>query len=98
MIREIDGGSSHLSQNSTVAHFGLGTATTVDSVIVTWIGGKKQIFTNQKANVKLTIVETVEEKSLSLTRVALILGGSLILLLLYKPIKRILVKSEEQSV
>jgi enediyne biosynthesis protein E4 len=96
MMREIDGGSSHLSQNSTVAHFGLGTATTVDSVIVTWIGGKKQIFANQKANVKLTIVETVEEKSLSLTRVALILGGSLILLLLYKPIKRIFVKSKEQ--
>lgn len=98
MMREIDGGSSHLSQNSTVAHFGLGTAITVDSVIVTWIGGKKQFFTNQKANVKLTIVETVEEKSMSLTRVALILGGSLILLLLYKTIKRILVKSKEQSV
>ena len=98
MMREIDGGSSHLSQNSTVAHFGLGTAITVDSVIVTWIGGKKQIFTNQKANVKLTIVETVEGKSMSLTRVALILGGSLILLLLYKTIKRILVKSKEQRV
>lgn len=97
-MREIDGGTSHLSQNSTIAHFGLGSATTVDSVIVTWIGGKKQIFTNQKANAKLTIVEVGEEKSLSLTRVALILGGSLILLLLYKPFKKLLFKSKAQSI
>ncbi len=59
MIREIDGGgSSHLSQNSTIAHFGLGEATTVDSVIVTWSGGKRQVLTSQTANQLLTITET----------------------------------------
>ncbi len=57
MIREIDGGSSHLSQNSTIAHFGLGTATVVDSLIVTWVGGKQQILTQQNVNSLLTIVE-----------------------------------------
>ncbi len=58
MIREIDGGgSSHLSQNSTIAHFGLGTSTRVDSVIVTWVGGKKQLVLNQKVNQLLLIKE-----------------------------------------
>lgn len=58
MMREIDGGmSSHLSQNSTTAHFGLGTATTVDSVIVTWSGGKRQVLTGQAVNQMLKIKE-----------------------------------------
>ncbi|MES2517425.1 MAG: CRTAC1 family protein [Bacteroidota bacterium] len=58
MIREIDGGSSsYISQNSTIAHFGLGNATVVDSVIITWTGGNKQILLNQKVNSQLTITE-----------------------------------------
>lgn len=61
MIREIDGGSSHLSQNSTIAHFGLGSATKLDSVIVTWVGGKRQILTNQNVNTLLVITETPSE-------------------------------------
>ncbi len=64
MIREIDGGSSHLSQNSTIAHFGLGTATAIDSVIVTWTGGKKQILTNQPVNKLITIIEVPGEKEI----------------------------------
>lgn len=63
MIREIDGGgSSHLSQNSTIAHFGLGNAVKVDSVIVTWIGNKKQILVAQEVNQLLTITEETGEK------------------------------------
>ncbi len=57
MIREIEGGSSFISQNSTIAHFGLGAATVVDSVIVTWLGGKEQVLTNQGVNQLLTVVE-----------------------------------------
>ncbi|MBO0939551.1 VCBS repeat-containing protein [Fibrella sp. HMF5335] len=58
MIREIDGGaSSHISQSSTIAHFGLGAATVVDSIIVTWTGGNRQVLTNQKINALLTITE-----------------------------------------
>lgn len=56
-IREIDGGSSHSSQNSTIAHFGLGNAKMVDTVRVTWVGGKEQIIVHQKANQLLNIVE-----------------------------------------
>ncbi|MCW5516451.1 CRTAC1 family protein [Muriicola sp. Z0-33] len=64
MIREIDGGgSSHLSQNSTIAHFGLGTAKQVDSVIVTWIGGKQQLLLNQNANQLITINEIPDKPS-----------------------------------
>lgn len=59
MVREIDGGnSSHLSHNSTVAHFGLGDLETVDKVIVTWVGGKEQVVEAQKANQLLTITES----------------------------------------
>jgi hypothetical protein len=58
MMREIDGGgSSHISQNSTTAHFGLGAATTVDSVIVTWAGGKQQVLVGQGVNQLLVIKE-----------------------------------------
>ena len=62
MIREIDGGSSHLSQNSTIAHFGLGSATVVDSIIVTWLGGQRQILTKQPVNTMLTILQSESEE------------------------------------
>ncbi len=63
MLREIDGGgSSHLSQNSTIAHFGVGEATKVDAIIVTWIGGKEQILENQDVNQLLVIEEIPDEE------------------------------------
>lgn len=58
MIREIDGGSSHSSQNSVIAHFGLGNNVIADTVRVTWIGGKQQTLVKQKANQVITITET----------------------------------------
>ncbi|WP_321826252.1 CRTAC1 family protein [Maribacter dokdonensis] len=62
-IREIDGGgSSHISQNSVIAHVGLGTTTKIDSVKVNWSGGNTQIITNIKANQLLEIVETAQPK------------------------------------
>lgn len=63
MVREIDGGgSSHLSQNSTIAHFGLAAASLVDSVIITWVGGKRQVLTDVKANQMITVTEFREQK------------------------------------
>lgn len=56
-IREIDGGSGHISQNTRIAHFGLANATQVDSIIVTWLGGHQQILLNQPANQLLHIQE-----------------------------------------
>lgn len=57
MIREIEGGSGHESQSSRIAHFGLGNASIVDTLIVKWIGRSKQIFTNISVNRRLKIVE-----------------------------------------
>ncbi len=66
MIREIDGGgSSHISQNSTIAHFGLGAVTIVDSIIIKWTGGKQQILTNQKINRFIIITESQNRSALT---------------------------------
>jgi hypothetical protein len=56
-IREIDGGSSHLSQNSTIAHFGLADYTQIDTIEVRWPGGKKDFRYNVPANQQLFIKE-----------------------------------------
>lgn len=59
MIREIDGGgSSHLSQNSSIAHFGLGSADAIDSLTVIWPGGHEQLLTDLPINTLLTITES----------------------------------------
>lgn len=60
LIREIEGGSSHLSQNTTIAHFGLGESDQVESVTVKWLGGKTQILENVEANQHIVIVEEGE--------------------------------------
>ena len=56
-IREIAAGSSQMGQNMLEAHFGLGTARTVDSVTVVWPSGKVKRLTDVPANQRLTIVE-----------------------------------------
>jgi len=64
MIREIDGGgSSHISQNSVIAHFGLGKAEKIDKITVYWSGGNKQVITGAGINQLLTITEIPVEKS-----------------------------------
>ena len=64
MIREIDGGgSSHLSQNSVIAHFGLGNVSKIDKITVYWTGGNKQTITNITVNQKITITEIPQKKS-----------------------------------
>ncbi|MEE9373390.1 MAG: FG-GAP-like repeat-containing protein [Saprospiraceae bacterium] len=42
-IREVSGGSSYLSNNSTIVHFGLASSS-IDSLVVSWPGGGKQSF------------------------------------------------------
>ncbi len=63
MIREIDGGgSSHLSQNSVIAHFGLANASKIDKINVYWTGGNKQTITNIRPNQLITITEIPQKK------------------------------------
>lgn len=60
MIREIDGGaSSHMSQNSIIAHFGLGNISKIDKITVYWTGGKEQSITNVPVNRQIVIIETL---------------------------------------
>jgi len=81
MIREIDGGgSSHLSQNSTIAHFGVGNVSTVDSIVVTWTGGKQQVLEKEGVN-QLLIIEEIPDEEMSI--LWYILGAFLIGFVLY---------------
>ncbi|MEM7039984.1 MAG: ASPIC/UnbV domain-containing protein, partial [Bacteroidota bacterium] len=48
---------SFVSQNAQRAHFGLGTATTVDSVVLRWPSGLVDRYTNVAANQALTYIE-----------------------------------------
>jgi hypothetical protein len=42
LVKEIYGGSSHLSMNSTIAHFGLKDKNIIDTLTVKWMGGEIQ--------------------------------------------------------
>jgi len=87
-IREIDGGgSSHLSQNSVISHFGLGTNTKVDSVIVNWTGGNTQILTNVEVNQQLEIKEINKPKK-ETSYLLYLLGASLLIAVLFLLIKK----------
>ncbi len=59
MIREIDGGSSHESQNSTIAHFGLADYEKADSVIIKWSKFGSQVLYDISANQLITVAEDV---------------------------------------
>ena len=62
MIREVDGGSSHASQNSSIIHFGLGENKKIDSLIVSWPGGKKQYLLDIIPNQLIEIEELFQEE------------------------------------
>ena len=78
LIREVDGGgSSHLSQNSVIAHFGLGKVDSVEEVTVIWTGGNRQVIKNVKANQLLHIKETPAPRKSRNTAVWIALFASL---------------------
>jgi hypothetical protein len=56
-MAEVDGGSGHASHNSTIVHFGIGTATTVDSIIVRFPSGVVMSLADVGANQTVTIIE-----------------------------------------
>lgn len=87
-IREIDGGgSSHLSQNATYAHFGIGNASKIDEIIIHWTGGNTQVLKNQPINQVITITE---EKSFRLNPfVKWVLLGLLGLIVIFYIMKRV---------
>lgn len=78
-IREVDGGAaSHLSQNSSIAHFGIGDATIIDSIIVKWTSEDAQVLTDQNINQQLEIVQAVSDEANYFTSGVIgIIGGLL---------------------
>lgn len=84
MVREIDGGgSSHLSQNSTIAHFGLGRLQKIDTLLITWPGGRQQLVLGPGINQLLTIEEKLHSKPNPVLLIILTVLVLLLLLLFY---------------
>ena len=54
---EVRGGGSYLSQNDLRLHFGLGSATKIDSVEVRWPTGKTETFKDVAADKIYSITE-----------------------------------------
>jgi len=56
-VREISAGGGYYSSDEAVAHFGLGAATQVDSMVVTWPSGESKSLTNQAAGQLLVVAQ-----------------------------------------
>lgn len=56
-LQQVDGGSGFAAQRDRRVHFGLGTATQVDSVVIRWPGGTRQTIHAPAAGRLHTIVE-----------------------------------------
>ena len=56
-VREVGAQASYLSQNDLTEHFGLGTTSEVDSVVVTWPSGVRQVVPRVASNQTLRLVE-----------------------------------------
>ena len=63
-IREIAGGGSYLSQSDLRAHFGLGAATKIESLEISWPSGTRQIFRDIPADQFYRIQEGKDELGL----------------------------------
>ena len=60
-LRELYSGSaSFASQSSSVLHFGLENRTSIDSVHIDWLGGKRQVLYNLAINQRHEVEEEVE--------------------------------------
>lgn len=59
LIREVDGGSSFISHNSTTVHFGLGNFSTVDSLIILWPSGIVNVMENVTVNQTIAAIEDI---------------------------------------
>ncbi len=56
-IREVRAGESYGTNNSAMCHFGLGAATTIDSLTIHWPSGIDQTITDPTINQFITVIE-----------------------------------------
>jgi len=54
-VRDVKLGSNFASHNSTVQHFGLGTASSISSLIVSWPNGEETQLSSVAINQSITI-------------------------------------------
>ena len=57
-IREVHAGESYGTCNTSSCHFGLGTATAIDSIVVRWPSGNITHIANPKANQFVKVIES----------------------------------------
>jgi hypothetical protein len=55
--RQLTAGDGFAACNERLVTIGLGNATQVDQLVVSWRGGRTETFSNLPVNVRLTIVE-----------------------------------------
>ncbi|MBN1481953.1 VCBS repeat-containing protein [candidate division KSB1 bacterium] len=66
-MREISGQTGYASQNSLIAHFGLGNATVVSEIRIEWPSGSDQTLFSVGADQLLTVTEGVSSESITVT-------------------------------
>lgn len=57
LVDEVHSGRGYQSHYGTRLYFGLGQQTKIDQVMVHWIGGKREIFTNIPINQRINLIE-----------------------------------------
>ena len=57
-VREVSASAGYLGENSITAEFGLGFATAIDSVIVTWPTGVRQVVTPPAVDQRVVVTES----------------------------------------
>src|SRR5262249_21606414 len=57
LSRQVIDGATYQGNNTLVQHFGLGSATQIDSLTVYWPSGKTTVLNNVAANQKIAITE-----------------------------------------
>ncbi len=50
MLKEVDGGTGHASQSTSILYYGLGKATNLEKLTIFWLNGKSHNFSNLKSN------------------------------------------------
>jgi hypothetical protein len=64
-MREVNAQNTHQGQNDLRVHIGLGNATNIDSLVITWPSGLKEMYTNQGVNAFYQITEGAGSINLS---------------------------------
>ncbi|HEY0652318.1 MAG TPA: FG-GAP-like repeat-containing protein [Chryseosolibacter sp.] len=64
-LRQIQAGSTYVSKNTNTAHFGIGAATTITNIQVTWANGQVQNYPNPPKNQILVIDQDVDSPDIT---------------------------------